>query len=418
MAVEGGLRRRLALMLVATAVGVSLLLPFTFWLADTQLEGVAREDLLTSRLIELIRNHSAPFDVDTGRSTLAYYRPAQNAVPALPPEFARLAPGSYRELPAGGRTYSVHVRDAGPGDRAYLSYEIGFIEHLEISLWMFVMALAVLIGLAVWVFARSMVNRALSPFSDLVAQIRALTPGGRGQRLDLNHPDRELAIIIESFNSYLAELDMLVERERSFAAAASHELRTPLTVIQGASRLIDEMPNPPERVRQRLRRAAEELAQDLDALLLLSQGGAEAPAEPLWLDRWLPELAERHIEATHSAATVKWIVPRPVHLAVPPGAVNVVFSNLLRNALRAAGSGEVVIEIHEDRVVVLDSGPGIPADELPLVFEPRFRGHDGGSGMGLYIASTLAARYDWSIELGNRPEGGACALWRLHPETA
>jgi signal transduction histidine kinase len=310
----------------------------------------------------------------------------------------------------------VQVRQVGPHDRSYLVYDITHIEETEEGLFIFVVALAVLVVLAVWVFGRRVVDRALYQLDQLVAQISALVPEKGEQRLRLIDADPELGVIVDALNHYMGQVDAFVERERLFAAAASHELRTPLSVIQGSAALIAENPEVPARVRKRLTRAVREICEDLDALLVLSQQHGQLSVETLRLDRHLPQIVEIYLADARPAAPIRWIAPQPVVLTAPAGAVNVVFGNLLRNALRAAQGSEIVIEVTPGQVSVSNIGPAIPEHELPHVFEPHFRGRDGGSGMGLYIAMTLGRRFGWSLALVNRPEGGVRAEWRFAAE--
>lgn len=410
---DSRLRRRLATALLATAAATVSLLPFTFGLIDSLLEEQPLRDLLGYEHLNLIHRGDVPFEVDTELSSLRYYRPAVAAAgESLPPELAPLAPGVYHEFPINGRDHNVQVREIAPGDRSYLAYDIAYIEETEEGLFIFIHALAILIVLAVWVFGRRVVDRALYQLDELLKQIGELVPGQGGQRLNLSRADPELRVIVDALNHYMGQLDALVKRERFFAAAANHELRTPLSVIQGSAALVAQNPQVPERLRQRLTRAVREICQDLDALLALSQNRESPPGEALRLDEYLPLVSEIYLLEAHPAARVRWIAPQPVPLSAPPGAVNVVFGNLLRNALRAAqGQEEVVVEIVPGRVSVSNGGPGIPENELPHLFEPQFRGRDGGSGMGLYIAMSLARRHSWTITLANRAEGGVRADW-------
>ena len=89
--------------------------------------------------------------------------------------------------------------------------------------------------------------------------------------------------------------------------------------------------------------------------------------------------------------------------------------NLIENALRAtAGSGSrgghVSVKLDRRgglaRIAVLDSGPGVPPDQLPRIFDPYFSTHDTGTGLGLPIARRIAEEHGGGITARNRPEGG------------
>jgi signal transduction histidine kinase len=260
--------------------------------------------------------------------------------------------------------------------------------------------------------SRWLADRALAPLDRLVAQLRRLNPERRGERIELAlHDDSELSVIVDAFNGYMVELDALVERERAFAAAASHELRTPIAVIQGAAETLALQGCPP--ALQRIDRAVAVVRHELDALLALSRVRESPPLVMLDLGDWLRELAEPYREMM-PRATLHWDIDAPVRLETAPGAIAAVFTNLLRNALQASADARVTVHLRDDHLIVDDEGPGIAAGDLPHVFEPHFRSRDGGTGMGLYIAQTLATRFGWRLAVENRPDrSGARAIWHF-----
>lgn len=400
-------------MLVATALSIASLLPFTFWLTDSMVDDAVMDDLLSYELSTLLARDAPSFDVDTPRGHLRFERLGTEQQGVFAAQLRVLDTGSYRDLRIDGVPYSVHIRQTADGGRAYLGYDVSFVEDIKYGLWAFVMSLAALITLAVWVFARRMVDQALAPFSRMVAGIGALRPEERKQRLALPRGDGEINLIVDALNRYLAELDAVIERERTFAGAAGHELRTPLTVIQGSVGLIEKVEAVPERVRSRLVRAVRELCDDLDALLALSRSREPPASVRLRLDEWAPQVAEAFLAQGNQDVRIEWSLEVATYIVAPAGAVNVVFSNLLRNAVRASKGGPVRIDITPGQLTISDSGPGIPPEELPHVFEPRFRGHDGGTGLGLYIVRSLALQHGWQVELVNLRGGGLQASWRF-----
>lgn len=400
------LRRRLTWALAALTVGTALLVGLALWASDAYIEDAAVRDLMEQEL-DFLSGHSSPSaEAAAAHGTLRYFEQR-----AAPPELQTFSPGFHGDVVLGGREYAVLVRETDAGERVYLAYDESFVEHRERALGLVAgMVLLLVIGSSGSI-ARRLAGQALRPLDRLVVQLEHLDPERRGERLALSDADSELQVFVDSMNQYMHKLDALVERERAFAAAASHELRTPLAVIQGATETLALAGETPALAR--VRRAVRQASTELDALLALSRL-REAPAsEHLQLVEFLHAIADSHIADPAVRATLVWDAPQPVMLTAPPGAVAVIFGNLLRNALRAAGSGSVRIRVREDAVELHDDGPGVPADELPQVFEPGFRGRDGGSGMGLYIARVLAQRFGWQLSLDNHPQGGAVARWRL-----
>jgi signal transduction histidine kinase len=128
-----------------------------------------------------------------------------------------------------------------------------------------------------------------------------------------------------------------------------------------------------------------------------------------------------------------------VELVTPSGAIEARFDaklllravrNLIENALRAsAGGGRVVVRVERDaggpaaagpsaRIAVLDSGPGVPPELLPRIFDPYFSTHDTGTGLGLPIARRIAEEHGGDITARNRPEGGLEAVITIPCEPA
>ena len=263
-------------------------------------------------------------------------------------------------------------------------------------------------GMAWWLSGR-IARRTLQPLGELMGQIRGIDLEQRAHRLTLASPDPELQVIVSALNALMTELDALVERERAFSAAASHELRTPLTVIGGAASVLAQTPGVPAPVLARIERAVAHARQDLEALLALSRGRERARASAQRLDLLLPEVAAVHLDAAGDAGTrVHWDMQPPVERELAPGPLSIIFGNLLRNALRAAQGGEIRVKVAADGICVTDNGPGLPPELLrgDALTAPAAR-RDGGSGMGLYIAQTLARREGWTLALKAAAGGGA-----------
>jgi signal transduction histidine kinase len=412
MLMRGTLRRRFAVVLVALTAAAAAVQGIGYWAAESWVQTTSLERLLDHELGHLVRIDATSADelpetelVDT---SVRYYRSNHGQSP--PAELASLKPGWYPTVAFQGRDYQVLVRDLGPGDRAWLLHEASSVEgrdHILVRL----LSLGVLLvtAMALWV-SGGLAARALIPLNSLVAEIRALNPEAPGARLKLEETG-ELRVIAEAVNAMMAELDGLVERERSFSASASHELRTPLAVIGGAADvLVATQRGVPSAPLARIRRAVEQARLDLDALLTLSRSRGTPPVQKIELHRLLPPWAEPYVAVTSSPPRLEWRL-QPHDIEIAADSLRIVFTNLLRNALRAAGAGGlVVIELDGRRLRVIDDGPGIPAEELPHVFEPHISGHHGGTGIGLYIARTLVQRHGWQLTLDNRSDArGAVA---------
>ena len=402
------LRRRLASALVALTGMSALILSLVFLGMERYVEQASIGTLLDREMSYRIRTNIVPSPSEMQGETLRFYRPALGG--AVPPHTLTDLPiGYHQKLRIGEQQFFVLVRRVGPGDIAYLSYSDEAMERREQLLFLALVGALAMVALAgYWISAR-LARQTLAPLDGLVTELRSLDPERRQQRVTAPESDSELVVIAEALNADMQRLDDLDERERAFAAAASHELRTPLAVIRGAAELLGTQGG--SAALARIERAADQAQQDLDALLWLSRAGEVPASETLLLHERLPELCASQIDARK----VLWQLA-PCTVTAPPGAVAIIVSNLLRNALRAAPKpGGVRVRLDAQQLAVEDDGPGVPVADLPHVFAPRTRGHDGGTGMGLYIARTLAERLGWTLTLENRVGGGAIARLVFRP---
>ncbi|MEQ1439243.1 HAMP domain-containing sensor histidine kinase [Fontimonas sp. SYSU GA230001] len=403
----GVLKTRLQWTLVAMTAGTAALVALALWISDTYIEDAVLRDLMDNELTVMADAADAGRSGELTAGNLRYFDER-----TVPPVLRAYPPGHHSDIVFEDRDVELLVRDLAPGHRAYLAYDATLAEHRERALAVVTGIVLLAIMISSGAIAGAIAQRLLRPLYSVVAQLRALDPERGGQRLSSPYVDSELNVFVDSMNQYMARLDALVERERAFAAAASHELRTPLAVIQGAAETLALAGETAPLIR--IRRAVREARLDLDALLALSRL-REAPAhEPLRLPEFLRSVADIHLADPATRTKLIWDAPKDFEVHAPPGALAVIFGNLLRNALRAAAAGTVTVRVRAPDLVELhDSGPGIPPDELPQVFEPGFRGRDGGTGMGLYISRVLADRFGWQLSLSNHPQGGAVARLRL-----
>jgi len=276
------------------------------------------------------------------------------------------------------------------------------------------------LGLSAGAFIAGQVARPLRRLERVASQIaggdltaRAAVEGSTEQRS-----------LGESFNEMTDRVQRLLAAQRDFVADASHQLRTPLT---GLRLRLDEARavGVSNDAATELAAAAAEVdrfAKIIDELLVLSRAGErELPGERVELEalaahtveRWRNTADDRGItlaQAGNGAAGAVWCARADAERALDA---------LVENALRyAPRDSTVTIAAAPQRIDVLDSGPGLAADERELVFERFHRGRAGrggppGTGLGLAIARELAREWDGDVELENRPGGGLAATLRL-----
>ena len=262
----------------------------------------------------------------------------------------------------------------------------------------------------------------------------AIAEGRRDVRVEVVGSD-ELARLGHTFNQMAAKLEGAERQQqeaeqlrRNLLAWIGHDLRTPLASIQAlVEALTDGVVTEPAETRRYLRTVQRDAA-SLSALIDELFEMAQIEAGGLHLDRQPNSLSDLISDTLESFAVMAKELdvalagsadPRVDPVGVDAGLIGRVLTNLIGNAVRHTPPGGTVAVSAQRvakgvRVDVFDSGPGIPADSLPKVFEQFYRGEQsrsratgGGSGLGLAIAKAVVEAHGGVIGAENRVEGGA-----------
>jgi len=212
-------------------------------------------------------------------------------------------------------------------------------------------------------------------------------------------PKDEFGRMVEAVNALLQALKEAKERERTFLAEASHELRTPLTVLLGHLDRLARNPQDLEALRT-ARATAERMRRLVEDLLALARGEVERNLNLHIVD--LGEVAREAALEYGVAAEAE-----SAEVLGDPDRLLQLLRNLVANAVRAAGKEGVRVRVRREAdhalLEVEDSGPGIPEDLLPRLFQRFARGPGGGTGLGLAIAHAIAKAHGGEIAVESRP---------------
>lgn len=260
-------------------------------------------------------------------------------------------------------------------------------------------------------------GRVAQPVGDLVEAARRIEAGDYSVRLPERGPG-DLRGVARAFNSMTARLESTENARRTFLADVAHELRTPLSVIRGQAESVADgvYPADAEHLAPVLdaTRTLETLVEDLRTLTLSEAGALRLAKEPTELGALIHDVvATFGAEAAAAGISVRSEVAELPPVEADPVRVREVLFNLVTNALsHSSRGGEIWIRAAPVaggvEVRVEDSGPGLPADLLPRVFDRFVKGPESrGSGLGLAIARDLVEAHGGSIAAENRPQGGA-----------
>lgn len=360
-------------------------------------------------------------------------------------EFAPLAPRpGWRTVIYDGEPWRVFT-EAVPMERGGHSREgwIQVAQELDVMtetltslryqiLWGIPLALF-LAGLGGFFLAR----RALRPIKRITQTAQTINAGDLSRRIDYEGPADEVGRLAATFNKMLDRLESAFERERRFTGDAAHELRTPLTAMKGRVEVTLSRPRAVAEYTETLQEIGSQverlihLSNDLLFMARLDQGRQQTiRREAVSLADLLPAV----IDQVQPLARRKDIgldqeIPAAVAVEGDLDLLIRLFLNLLDNAIKyTPAGGRVAVRVkasgEEAVVAVSDSGPGIPTEHLPHLFERFYRVEgdraryleedgQGGAGLGLAIAAEIVRVHGGRIEVESTMGEGTTFTVRL-----
>lgn len=333
----------------------------------------------------------------------------------VPVALRGLAPGLHLEvrIQAEQRPLPVYVEDFAQG-RLYLVFAGYNVDRLVGLFGLLPVILLLLIIYGTSWMAYRLSARAVSPVMRVVRRLRDSTPADEMPALETEGLKGETRELVLALDDYKKRLDVMLERERHFTSDVSHELRTPITIIDGAAQFLEAERGLSDKGIQRarmIRRACRDLSELIDAFLILGR-------EPELLNEH-DRLDVAEVAETELARLAPLIDSKPIQLEVRSEQelripvhrkiIEIIISNLCRNAINYSQSGTICVRITSAGLSVEDTGPGVDEQLIPHIFDRHVRGRGvqkAGEGIGLNIVKRLCDLYHWQIELSNRAQGG------------
>ena len=265
---------------------------------------------------------------------------------------------------------------------------------------------------------------AMAPIRRLIdAVTRIIRTGRTDARVPLAGTGDAIDDLTALFNAMLDKIEGLVRAMHGALDNVSHDLRTPLTRLRGTAELALAGAPDAERFREALADCVEESDRVLVMLnTLMDISEAESGAMPLQREPVrLADVVERAVDLYHDTAEAKGVA-----LTIAPGEAVIVSgdrtrleqaaANLIDNAVKyTPAGGRVDVEIARDGnralLRVRDTGPGIPADELPRIWDRLFRGDTSrtarGLGLGLSLVKAIVEAHGGSVDVISEPGQGS-----------
>jgi signal transduction histidine kinase len=280
-------------------------------------------------------------------------------------------------------------------------------------------------GIVVW-FTLGQTLKPLEAITETVEQINRADDLSR--RIPYLRSDNdEIRNLVGSFNQTLERLEALFTSQQRLLADVSHELRTPLTVIKGNADLMRRMKRFDEESLMSIDQEAGRLTRLVGGLLLLAQaetGKLALNMKRVELDLLITEVFQEMSILAGSKVHVRLNEIDQVYVNGDRDRLKQVFINLVANAIQyTPQGGDVFLSLEkigeQARIICRDTGPGIPAEDMPHIFERFYRAEKSrtrrettGFGLGLSIANWIVEHHGGRIEVNSQEgKGTTFAIW-------
>ncbi len=283
-----------------------------------------------------------------------------------------------------------------------------------------------LAGISSW----TVLGRALAPLDTITETVDQINRADDlSRRIPYKGPKNdEVGGLVESINQTFERLESLFTSQQRFLADVSHELRTPLTVIKGNVDLMRKMKTIDEESLNSIDQEAGRLTRLVGGLLMLAQaesGKLTLNLKPVELDSLLFEVFQEMSVLARGKIQMKMNDIDQVLVNGDRDRLKQVLLNLLGNAIQyTPQGGEVFVGLakvgEQARIIVRDTGPGIPAEDLPHIFERFYRAEKSrtrsskvtGFGLGLSITNWIVERHGGQIKVESKEgKGTTFAIW-------
>ncbi|MGC4071836.1 MAG: ATP-binding protein [Nibricoccus sp.] len=279
------------------------------------------------------------------------------------------------------------------------------------------------VGFGVWIVGLFggwwLAGRAIKPIRIISETATRIADGNLAERISTTGTESELDQLSRVLNATFERLHTAFERQKRFTADASHELRTPVTILLSETQRILKRERTVTEYRDAIEtchQTAERMRRLIEALLQLARQEASAsntPREQCDLATIVRDCAAHlaPLAAEKQLTLATDLQPAPV--LGDPAALAILATNLIANALqhhdRPGGTVRIrtIVDNNHATLTVTDDGPGIPAPDLPHLFERFYRvdkartGGTSHSGLGLAIAQTIALNHRATLTAAN-----------------
>jgi len=347
---------------------------------------------------------------------------------ALPPR----AVLGFSDVVQGGTTYRVYSIQT-PYQTIQIAQDMSArlsrARALALRAMLPMALIAPLLMLVIW----AVIRQSLSPLERTRRQVASRTAEDLSPLADTGLPD-EVRPLVQELNLLFDRMHTVLQAQKAFVANAAHELRTPLTALKLQAQALHRAPDNATRdvAIGRLNQGIERAIRMMNQLLALARQDGEQQAAPEPVDLYpLAQAVASEMQAQAQGRGIALSLAAqgtPAWVRGDAEALRILLRNLLENAIKyTPEGGRVLVDAHmaegAARLVVEDSGPGIPEADRERVFERFYRSEEatattGGSGLGLSIVKTIAAQHAATVRLDASPSLGGLRVTAVFEQPA
>ncbi len=266
-------------------------------------------------------------------------------------------------------------------------------------------------------------SEAIKPVHQLIKTASGISESSIGTRLKLPLRKDELYKLTQTINDLLFRIEKSIVQQKQFTSDASHEIRTPLAAIRGTIEILIRKKREPEVYEAKLGNIIAQVDR-LDALLeqllqlaRIESGITATKKEAIPLAKKVYNSSEKWLEAlSKKKIKLQVLIPEDVIVIGDPFYLEIIFDNLIQNAIKYSNSKGTITVFWESNIRTLsfqDEGIGITKEELPNVFNRFYRTDESrsstikGNGLGLSIAKKLADLQNIELQVRSTPDKGS-----------
>ncbi|MGW7270389.1 sensor histidine kinase [Streptomyces sp. NPDC054864] len=321
-----------------------------------------------------------------------------------------------RRMPADGITDNDITQGLAVTKISDVAEQAALSRLLTVSVIVLFVYAALSILLAWW-----MAGRVLHPVAVITGTARRLSGENLHERIALDAPPGELKQLADTFDEMLGRIEQLVSAQQRFAANAAHELRTPLAVQRAAAEIgLAGEPDARQvaRIRTKLISVADDSEHLIEGLLLLatSERGLER-REPIALDVIADAVAEGLADRAAERDVTVCVDAEPLTVLGDGVLLDRLVHNLVANAVDYnVKGGRVEVRTGPEGVEVTNTGPVVPQETVPHLFEPfrrlqeRTHARGEGAGLGLSIVAAIARAHGAPATAEANGKGGGLTV--------